>query len=426
MTLLFASRDPLTGLMDRASLHRALEKELSDSARLATPCGLLLFDIDRFKLINCGFGDQHGDAVLREIAHLAEAALRPTDRIGRWAGQQFLCILPCTGPDTTDAIAEQLRTRIERHAVTVGFRKLEVTASFGVACFPQDGRFARRLLAAVEAALYQAKDSGRNRIAHASTVQQRIFGVGNLLDKALRDNRIIPTFQPIVDLGSGRVVGEESLARLITPEGRLIEASKFITISQQLQLTYKIDRAIITHTFERCRASATRTPPMTHFVNVSGNLLRHPDVLAELLRLVHEYRASCEGAGRHMQPLVIEITEREFLGDVRKAQEILQPFVDAGVQLALDDFGSGYSSFLYLTDLPFSFIKIEGTLIARIAEPKVRAIVQGIQKIACDLGLVTLAEGVENPTVARLVTEIGIDWGQGYYFDEAMPLAKSR
>ncbi|MHB1530090.1 MAG: putative bifunctional diguanylate cyclase/phosphodiesterase [Acidiferrobacteraceae bacterium] len=426
MTLLFASHDPLTGLMDRASLHRTLVKELADGAERATPCGLLLFDIDRFKLINCGFGDEHGDAVLKEIAHLTTNVLRPTDHFGRWGGQQFLCILPCTGPDTTDAIAEQLRTRIERHVVTVGFQKLHVTASFGVACFPQDGRFGRRMLAAVEAALYQAKDSGRNRIMHASTIQQRIFGVGNLLDKALRDNRIIPTFQPIVDLGSGRVVGEESLARLVTPEGRLIEASKFIGISQQLQLTYKIDRAIITHTFERCRASIAQTPPITHFVNVSGNLLRHPDVLAELLRLVQDYRESCEHLGYRMQPIVIEITEREFLGDVRQARETLQPFVDLGLQLALDDFGSGYSTFLYLTDLPFSFLKIEGSLVARITEPKVRAIIHGIQKIACDLGLVTLAEGVENPTVARLVTEIGIDWGQGYYFDEAVPLARSR
>lgn len=425
MSILFASRDPLTGLMDRAALHRALEKELADNSRHPAPFGLLLFDIDRFKLINCGFGDEHGDKVLVAIAELARTVLRPTDRFGRWGGQQFLCILPDTDCDTTGQIAETLRQHIEQQVIEVGPEALHATASFGVACFPKDGKFARRMLAAVEAALYQAKESGRNRIVQASMIQQRIFGVGNLLEKALRENRIVPSFQPIVDLSTGRVVAEEALARLITPEGRVLEASKFIEISQQLQLTYKIDRAIITHTFERCRASLMQDPPITHFVNVSGNLLRHPDVLAELLALVQQYCDHCEQLGHHLKPLVIEITEREFLGDLQKAKKILQPFVDLGLQLALDDFGSGYSTFLYLADLPFSFLKIEGSLIARINEPRVRGIVRGIQDIASGLGLVTLAEGIENPTVARIVRDIGIDWGQGYYFDDTSLLAKT-
>lgn len=402
--------------MDRASLHRALELTLERSLPQGTAFAVVLFDIDRFKLINCGFGDTHGDLVLKEVATVARTELRVTDHLARWGGQQFLAVLPETDAVTATALAERLRLAIEQHVVAHGLQTLHVTASFGVACFPKDGRFARRLLAGTEAALYQAKDLGRNRIVSAGALQQRIFGVGNLLDKALRENRIVPAFQPIVDLNTGAIVAEESLARLITPEGRCVEAARFIGVSQQLQLTYKIDRAIIGKTFERCVESRGQGPARTHFVNISGNLLRHPDVLAEIYDMVSTY---CEGCQRTdgVQPMVIEITEREFLGDIRLARETLQPFVDLGVQLALDDFGSGYATFLCLADLPFSYLKIEGSLIARITEPKIRAIVRGIQNISADLGLISLAEGIESAEVAQIVRDIGINWGQGYYFD---------
>jgi diguanylate cyclase len=405
-----SSHDDLTGLMNRAALHEILEAALADSKQNKVSLGLILFDIDRFKLINYGFGDERGNTVLQAVAEAAKKKLTNGHWIGSWGGQQFLCLLPGCDHRAADAIAEQLRSLIATLTIPVESQAVQVTASFGVACFPEDGDLVQRLLAAAEAALYQAKESGRNRVVHASNLQQQVFGMGNMLDIALRENNIVPAYQSIIDLQTGKVVAEEALARLITREGKIIDAEEFIGVASQLQLTYKIDQAVMAH----CLAILQGDPNLTHFVNISGNLLRHPEVVQELLACMQEYGAS---VNKPTKLPVIEITEREFLGDAKSANDMLQPLIDFGLRLALDDFGSGYSSFQYLADLPISFLKIEGSLIKRVTEPKVCAIVQGIQNTAADLGLVTLAECVENGEIAEIVQTIGINWAQGYFYN---------
>src|SRR5713226_1033418 len=403
--------DDLTGLINRAALHEILEATVAYSAQNQARFGLILFDIDRFKLINYDFGDERGNIVLGAVAEAAKKKLANGHWIGRWGGQQFLCLLPGADRQATDAIAEQLRGLIATLTIPVEYHLVQVTASFGVACFPDDGDLIQRLLAAAEAALYQAKESGRNRVIHASNLQQQVFGMGAMLDAALRENNIVPAYQSIVDLQTGKVVAEEALARLITREGKIIDAEEFIGVASQLQLTYKIDQAMIAH----CLAILQGDPTLTHFVNISGNLLRHPEIVQELLACMKEYS---ESVNKPINLPVIEITEREFLGDIKSANKMLRPLIDFGLRLALDDFGSGYSSFQYLADLPFSFLKIEGSLIKRITEPKVCAIVQGIQNTAADLGLVTLAECVENGEIAEIVQTIGINWAQGYFYNK--------
>lgn len=411
--------DPLTGLLNRAALHEVMEDELR-RATPVRPLSLILFDIDRFKLINYGFGDVHGDTVLQEVARLARKKIRGDGVVGRWSGQQFLCVLPDTDGDVANHLAEELRGLIQRLIIPIESHRIHISASFGIASTPHDGDLVRRLLAAAEAALYHAKDSGRNRVVSAHGLQRQVFGMGTLLDAALRENRIVPAYQPIVDLTTRAVVAEEALARIVTPEGETLDADAFIEVARQLQLTYMIDRAVMTSAVARCMSANAHGQRRLHFINISGNLLRHPDVVAELLQTVQQSCNQCGDSIGAVKPLVIEVTERELLGDIKQARELLAPFVEFGLHLALDDFGSGYSSFQYLADLPFSYLKIEGSLIQRLAEPKVRAIVQGIQNTAADLGLITLAECVEDGRAADIVRDIGIDWGQGYYFERPL------
>ena len=407
-----SARDQLTGLMSRAALHDVIDRLLHEQ----TAFGLVLFDIDRFKLINYGFGDDCGDDVLQEVASAAKQQLTRGDSIGRWSGQQFLCVLPTLDAAATATRAEQLRALIEALVIPRGANGVRITASFGVAAAPADGRVERRLLASAEAALYQAKEYGRNRVVQATDLNQQVYGVGEILDRALRERRIVPAYQPIVDLRSGEIVAEEALARLVTPEGDVLAADQFIEVAKKLQLTHKIDQAIISATCARFVHAAQTHSRRTQFVNISGNLLRHPAIVRELLASMREYCRACGTWASGHKPLVIEVTEREFLGDLAQAQAALQPFVDFGLNLALDDFGSGYSSFQYLADLPFSFLKIEGGLIRRVNEPRVRALVQGMQDTAAALGLTTLAEGVETAEVAATIRTLGIDWAQGHYF----------
>ena len=409
--------DPLTGMISRTALNTVLENTLTLSRNTQNPFALILFDIDRFKLVNFGFGDNQGDAVLQNVALIAQKTLRNEDITGRWGGQQFLCILPDTLPATAHTIAEKLRKAIETENMQIGSNVIHATASFGVACFPDDGNQPRQLVSASEAALYNAKESGRNRTVLARELSHQPYGIGNMLELALREDRVVPLYQPIVDLKTGQIVAEEALAHVFTPGGNILPAAEFIDSARLLQFTYKIDRTVMMKTFARCvKAIGEGSPPVSHFVNISGNLLRHPEVVQELLE---NAIAACQSCGANIgdvKPVVIEITERELLGDIENARNLLKPFTDFGLRLALDDFGSGYSSFHYLAELPFSFLKIEGSLIKRLTDRKVRIIVQGMQNTARDLGLTTVAEFIENGDIADIARDIGIDWAQGYHF----------
>lgn len=411
-----ATRDSLTGLYDRVSFRTLLDAEHHRSTRHKRPFGLILFDIDRFKVVNYGYGEQFGDALLRDLPGVAGRVLQPTDTLGRWGGQEFLCLLPDSGKARTGEVAEAMRKAIEASNLASSELGLCVTASFATANYPEDGDTIDRLLAGLGAALHQAKAAGRNRVVAASGVKAQLYGIGRTLSQALREGRMVPAYQPIVDLRNGRVVAEEALARIVTPGQHAVPASAFIDAARELQLTYEIDRAIVLQTFARCVAGLQEHQPRTHFVNISANLLRHPDVVAELLEEARRTCTACADLIGPVKPLVIEVTERELIYDIETARRLLKPFLDFGLRLALDDFGSGYSSFAYLADLPFSFLKIEGALIRRVREPRVRAIVQGIQRTAAELGITTLAEFIEDTETAAIVRDLGIDWGQGYYF----------
>jgi len=410
------TRDPLTGLLDRTSFRALLDAECARCTTLRRPLGLILFDIDRFKIVNYGYGEQHGDALLQHVARLASDHLGRPDRLSRWGGQEFLCLVPDADKARLAQIAEALRARIEDSVLVHGDVELHATASFGTACFPDDGDNVDRLVAACGAALHQAKSTGRNRVVATGGVRPQLFGVGRMLSQALRESRVVPAYQPIVDLKTGAVVAEEALARIVSPGRRAIPASAFSDAARELQLTYQIDRAIIMQTFSHCVASLQHNRPLAHFMNISGNLLHHPDVVAQLLEEAQRSCMVCSDRIGPVKPLVIEITERELLDDIDVARELLRPFLDFGLRLALDDFGSGYSSYKYLADLPFAFLKIEGSLIQRLHEPRVRTIVQGIQHTAADLGLITLAEFIEDPQTADIARDIGVDWGQGFHF----------
>ncbi len=409
-----ATVDHLTGLLNRGALQEILDREHARAQRSARPYCMLLFDLDRFKLINDSYGHGVGDEVLAAVARRAEEVLRDGDWLGRWGGEEFLCLLPETDPHEGYLVAERLRLGIGERPLEAGGRRLDVTVSVGLAAFPRDGDALADLLTCADAALYEAKRSGRNRLVSSNGRAQGIFFVGGQVEEALRDGRVRPVYQPIVDLATGEIVADEALARIVTPGGGLIEAHEFIEAASQLQLIHRIDYQIIMQTMRYCMSLMALGRRRLHFVNVSADLLRHPDLVAKLVEQARHY---CEQCGEREKPLVIEITERELLEDTAQARRILTPFLDFGLRLAIDDFGSGYSSFQYLADLPVAFLKIEGDLVRRAPrEPRVRAIIHGIQDTARSLGLTTLAESVEDAATMAVMKEIGVHWAQGFHF----------
>lgn len=235
---------------------------------------------------------------------------------------------------------------------------------------------------------------------------------------ALEDGRVRAAYQPIVEVASGRVVAEEALARYIDRQGQVHPAFAFIEGAEQREIVHRIDHRLACDTIHRCSQQiAAGREPIAHFVNISANLLRHRDLVQDILDTAVTACTTCFPESIAEKPLVIEITERQLLDNIHETKKIMAPFLDFGLRLAIDDFGSGYSSLLYLADLPITFLKIEGELVRRAPyEAKVRAILKGVQDLAGELDLITIAEFVESEQVLDVVREIGVDWAQGYHF----------
>lgn len=402
--------------MARATLLNTLETEIARAVRRRRQVGVVLFSVDRFKLIISRFGHREADVLLNRVAAVAKGVLGKRGKMGPWGGDEFLCILPDADVAASLEAAEEMRHAIEQIVIPISADITNATASFGIACYPEDGRDLKYLLIAADEALHHAKSTGRNRVVAARGLPARLLNMGGVLETALREDRVMAAYQPIVDLETGQVVAEEALARIITAEGDVIAAEDFIHVASQFQLTHKIDRAIVLSAFNRCANGGRAGKPITQFINISADLLRHPQVLKELLLFA---RTHCDQGGK-TKPLVIEVTERELLGNLEATRRTLAPFLDFGLRLALDDFGSGYSSFQYLADLPVSFLKIDGRLIRRVHEPKVNALVRGIQSIASELNLTTLAEFVETERQVDILRDTGIDWAQGHHYGQAV------
>jgi len=408
-----ASIDDLTEMANRRRINQELEYIHETSFSENNQYALLLCDLDRFKLVNDNFGHHIGDRVLQVFSKKAPRELREGDMIGRWGGEEFLCILNDTSPEEAFNTAERIRNAIDQTLTFDDNLKVEMSVSIGVASYPSCGPSLDLMLSNADAALYEAKRSGRNRVVSSSGKEQGVFTIAGLIHDAFANDRVHAAYQNIVDLQTEEVVAEETLARIIT-DNEEIEAYRFIEAASQLQLTHKIDFELINHTITRMSKRRTSNQNILQFVNVSTDLLRNPNLTHELVDRLEEWK---EVYQQTEVPVVIEITEREFLGETNEAIRLLKPFLDKNYLLAIDDFGSGYSSFQYLTDLPIAYLKIEGGLVCRaVKEPKVRSVLMAIQDTARDLDVITLAECIENKETFEMLKKLGINLGQGYYF----------
>lgn len=413
---IMASIDPLTNLLNRREMQEVIDRVYASAKRSTKPLSLILFDLDRFKMLNDNYGHDIGDKILIGISEVAKRTLRTSDWLSRWGGEEFLAILPDTDENGALNIAERLREAVEQFYLELNSQKIKTSASIGIASYPRDGDTPDFLIKAADAALYEAKKTGRNRVVAAKD-KREVYSIAAKLSAAIETNKLVPAYQAIVDLKTRRPVAEEALARLIDESGNVIAATEFISAAMELQLTHLIDYQIIKQTMNRCAANIVGGGPnIAHFVNISADLLLHQDLIQDLFA---EAQAACISCGVDLgptKPLVLEITERQLLGDANAVKAKLAPFIDFGMRLAIDDFGSGYSSFQYLADLPVSFLKIEGSLIQQVKDKRIRQMVKRISDIAKDLQLTTIAEFVEDADTADILCDLEIDWAQGYFF----------
>jgi len=411
-----AMEDHLTGLLNRRAAEARLAMEWGRARRDASPFALALIDVDRFKLVNDQYGHQIGDRVLRHIASTLADNLRGGDWIARWGGEEFLLVLH--GLDAAGAVKAGERTRklLKSRPVKIDIGELPATVSIGIALYTADAGSVDNLLAQADALLYEAKQTGRDKVLVSGTSSGNRGGLiweGSQVQNALHENRVLPVFQPIVDLKTGSVVGEEALARIRTRDQALVQAKRFIQAAEALHLVSAIDRTVTRMALERtAEAVEGETALDAYFINLSAQSLADGDLVSTLREQALAFRMLRGGAN----PMVIEITERQTASMSRLLQH-LEPLVDAGFRLALDDFGSGYSSFMYLAELPVHFLKIEGWMVQGLTRSsRTRQLVETIVSTATTFGIRTVAECVEDAETAQVLCDVGVDWGQGYYF----------
>jgi len=412
-----ALTDPLTGLPNRRAAEERLQKEKARTPRDGHGFSLALVDLDHFKMVNDRYGHGVGDEVLKAVSRRFEAGLREGDWVARWGGEEFLFVLHGSTVEEAVRVMERLAGQARAMPIQTSVGSISVSFSVGVAAFGTNDSEILPLLEKIDHALYRAKMDGRDQVRMAA--HTHVPWNSSLLREALANDRVRLASQVIVDLQSGEVIADEALARIETVSGEMIEAKDFVDMAEGLGLMAEIDRQIVRNVMQSCvvRMAKGGAPGFAHFVNVSPQFLARRDLVEEMLSNAMGFCQTCGVEMGPIKPIVLELTERQRIVSLDKLRADLQPFIDFGFRLALDDFGSGYSSYLYLAHLPVSFLKIEGWLVSNMRQDrKIAGIVESLANFARKEGVRTVAEHVEDAETARILADMGVDYGQGWHF----------
>jgi len=407
----YATRDPLTDLFNQRVFWELAGYEVGRAMRHGYQFGMLLIDLDNFKVINDTHGHPVGDKYLQHFARQVQDALRAGDILARYGGDEFVAILPEAGLEAVAAVAERVRGAIEAmHVELEDGQRLHGTGSIGLAVFPDHADNAKDLFLFADNMMYKAKAGGKARVAVPSAddvveVFRDITEKSALVLEAIEERRIIPFFQPILDVATKRIVAYEVLSR-IEVGGEIMRAEEFVEIAEKMGVIHRLDALVI----ER---ALTQLVEMGHDGDVFINLSPRALVLNEFARNI---RSIVAASGIPRERIVFEITERDTVKNLALLERFLNELKSEGFKLAIDDFGSGFSSFHYLRRFPIDFLKIEGDFIANmLTSPKDRAVVTSIKSLAQEMGITIVAEYVESQEVLDELHVMGVHLAQGYY-----------
>jgi len=413
-----ANHDPLTGLPNRKLFSEVLERELAAAAKDGTRVGVMVLDLDGFKLLNDSLGHAAGDRLLVSVANGLREKLAPDASVARLGGDEFAVILPDFHPEKTTPIST-LRDVCEPVAIDEGV--VEVSISAGVAQWPADGADGEDVLRSADLALYAAKADGAGAVRTFHPRMREMAEARKLMLReardALRDDRIIPFYQAKIDLRTGDVVGFEALLRWhhhrrgLQPPERLAAAFEDSVVATELT-ERMVDRVIA----DMKSLSDTGLDVGRIAVNGSPADFRREDFAERLL-------GKFGRAGLSPSSLELEVTESVFVDHLAaNVERALRALVAEGVSIALDDFGTGYASLTHLQQFPVDVLKIDRSFITRLdsADSADFAIVHGVIDIANRMKISTVAEGVENANQLAQLRDLGCDIAQGYYFSRAI------
>jgi diguanylate cyclase len=418
-----ATHDALTGLPNRVLLDDRLAQAIAHADRDAQQFAVLMLDLDRFKLINDSFGHRSGDAVLNEVARRLQGLVRSIDTVARVGGDEFVLVI---SPSPARADAEEIGRRANdmlSAPIQVEGVDLRVSSSIGIAFYPTDGGSAESVLAHADAAMYFAKERGRNNYqcfgpGMKSMALERV-SLESELHQALKLQQFELFYQPKVDTASGDIHSAEALIRWRHPQRGLIVPMQFIPLAEECGLIHEIGAWVLREACRQCAVwQRAGQPPLRVAVNVAASQFRRGDLLEVV-------RSALQQAQLDPRFLEIELTESAVMTNPEDSAAVLEQLSRMGVLVSVDDFGTGYSSMSYLRRFPIDKLKIDRSFIAELTTRADDAsIVQAIVSLAHGLRLKVVAEGVETLEQLKFLQSVGCDQYQGYHFSEPLPAAE--
>jgi diguanylate cyclase (GGDEF)-like protein/PAS domain S-box-containing protein len=418
-----AHHDSLTELPNRTLLNDRLEMAINTAKRRQEKIGVLFIDLDRFKNINDSLGHSAGDQILRETAQRLKKVIRNDDTVARLGGDEFVVLLPRVNDERDLAeVAIKVREELLKPHILEDM-PLHLSPSIGIAIYPEDGDSPSALIKNADAAMYLAKEKGRNNYQfYTPLLNSRTLDRLKLeydLRLALDLGQFELHYQPQIDATKQQLYGAEALIRWRHPERGLVPPNDFIPLAEEIGLIIPIGGWVIAEAARQItRWQAEGHKQMVVSVNISALQFHQPGFLSEV-------QAIMDAAGAQPQSLELELTESMLMSDMDASIHELQLFRDLGYRIAIDDFGTGFSCLNYLRRLPVNILKIDQSFVRDMQSDEASlAIVSYIIRLAQSLGMDTIAEGVETSNEMTLLVNEGCRLMQGYHFSKALPPAQ--
>ena len=418
--LRLATTDHLTGLLNRNRFMEELDRTVALSRRHNTTGALLFIDLDRFKAVNDTHGHDAGDEIIRQFSAVLKKTMRSTDIVARLGGDEFAVIMHNVDLAQAQQKVQRLIDRVNSMRVNYKAAKLHVTMSVGMVGYPQAGKDGSQMMTSADLAMYRAKDMGRNRmyvdagITDASagkssgSVREQLEWIDRLRD-ALANDTFEMHFQPIVPCEKGTSVIYEALIRLRDEEGKLGAPALFIDAAEHFGIINDLDRAVVERCIKTHAELVKQGVNPTFSINLSGMSFGDKQLLETMKRLFKQYKVD---PGQ----FIFEVTETVAMRDLDDAKMFVKELKRMGSQFALDDFGVGFSSFMYIKHLDVDFIKIDGSYIKHLHESaEDRLFVKSLVDLAAGLGISTVAEFVENADILTELKKMDVTYVQGYH-----------
>lgn len=416
-----AMHDSLTGLYNRHYFETALEQLSSDAVRNHRQHGLVYIDLDHFKVVNDTFGHQKGDEVLREMAQLLRRRIRKPDILCRLGGDEFAVLLHDVNSLQADDFARDIQYIVSEFSFQTNGQRINLGCSIGLSMINGGTQKAEEHLMRADIALYVAKGRGRNLIheynpndSESDELRHRL-NVSQKVRHAITENRLLLYFQPIFDVNANQVSYYEALVRLRAIDGEIIPPSEFIPALEASGEMHLLDRRIIQLALQTLK----QYPQLNHIaINLSAQAFKDESLVPIIME-------NLQVTGVAPERITFELTESASLFNLRITQRVISDLHRLGCTFSVDDFGSGFSSFAYLKDLPADYIKLDGSFIQNLHKDNVdQTLVRSIIQVVQALGKKTVAEYVENEEILTILKSMGIDFVQGYHIGHPMPVEK--